>query len=98
MRAPHWLLYAALIVLQVGSFSSHLAPPLRDSPRMRFFWDTEEKKPEPLQPPQLSDVEAKDRFGVQLPTYDSIQGGSYEIRQYQTMTVVECNYVQRYDG
>jgi hypothetical protein len=37
----------------------------------------------------LSDADARDKYGVQLPKYESIMKDGYELRRYQPMTVVQ---------
>lgn len=38
---------------------------------------------------ELSDADAREKYGVQLPKYESIMKDGYELRRYQPMTVVQ---------
>ncbi len=46
----------------------------------------------------ITDAEAREKYGIQLPKYDAIQREGYELRRYQAMSVVECDYEARPQG
>ena len=47
---------------------------------------------------EITDAEAREKYGVQLPKYEAIAKEGYELRRYQTMSVAECNYEARPEG
>jgi len=47
---------------------------------------------------EISDLEAREKYGVQLPRYESLERGGYELRRYQAMSIVECPYEARPEG
>lgn len=51
------------------------------------------------QPPQSDGDEMAEKLGVQLPKYDVLQSGEdWEVRRYQRLAVVECEYEKRPEG
>lgn len=65
------------------------------SPReMTMLFDMFKPKPKPV----ISDAEAREKYGVQLPKYESLERDGYELRKYQDMCVVECTYDARPEG
>jgi len=38
---------------------------------------------------ELTDADAREKYGVQLPKYESIAKDGYELRRYQPMTIVQ---------
>ena len=59
------------------------------------------KKPPP---PDLTDSQIQDKYGVQLPAYDVLRESGekdtvkWEVRKYQDISAVQCEYVKRPDG
>ena len=47
---------------------------------------------------EISDAEVREKYGVQLPKYDAVPREGYELRKYQPMSIVECDYVARPEG
>ena len=46
----------------------------------------------------ISDDEAREKYNVQIPKYECREFEGFQVRKYQTLSTVECNYEARPEG
>ena len=75
-------------------------PPARRAPAPLALFDALfGKAKQPAEPQDAADAAQASRLGVQLPSYEVLASGDdWEVRSYQTLSVIECTYEKRPEG